>query len=135
MAYLAIAVSLAATFALATVGGILLHHAASTQRQTLRTQTLSAVAFQLQNLFEQADAAKAVSPSLATQHLQALADARAAFANVKVHDGSEAARLQSAYTAYVRDATQRLPTPPAGAAAPPPRHGRWCRRHRAASRP
>ena len=106
MAYLAIAVSLAAAFALATVGGILLHHSANTQRQTLRTQTLSADAFQLQNLFEQADAAQAVSVSLATQHLQALADARAAFENVKAHDGSEAARLQSAYTAYVRDATQ-----------------------------
>ena len=106
LAYVAIAASLGATFALATVGGILLHHSAVTQRQTLRTQTLSTDAFRLQNLFEQADAAKAVSPSLAAQHLQAMADARAAFANVKAHDGSEAARLRPAYTAYLRDATQ-----------------------------
>ncbi|HKI92578.1 MAG TPA: HAMP domain-containing sensor histidine kinase [Gaiellaceae bacterium] len=105
LAYLAIAVSLAAAIALAAVGGIFLHHSAGMQRQTLRTETLSTVAFQLQNVFEEANAARAVTAPLVAQHRQALADARAAFSNLKANDSAEAARLRAAYTAYLHNAT------------------------------
>jgi signal transduction histidine kinase len=79
LAYVLITVALVLTFGAGTVSGFRLHHTASVERQTIRTQ------------------------SLETEVLEHdLAGVRAAFANLGKNDANEAARLQSGYVAYLR---------------------------------
>jgi signal transduction histidine kinase len=80
LAYVLISVALVLTFGLGTLSGFRLHHTASVERQTVRTQTLET------HLLE-----------------QSLAGVRTAYADIAKQNPSEAARLRPAYLAYLRD--------------------------------
>jgi signal transduction histidine kinase len=83
LAYTLISVVLLFTFGAVTLGGFRLHHAASIERQTIRTQELQTAVLERRS-----------------------AEAAAAFHNVAIHDGGEARRLDAAYTAFLRTPTK-----------------------------
>src|SRR5579885_1296051 len=85
LAYLLITLTLLLTFGLGVLSGFRVHHTASIERQTIRTQ------------------------SLETHVLEHdLASVRSAFANLTRTEAGEAARLRPSYLAYLRDpATSR----------------------------
>lgn len=80
LAYLLIAATVVAAFALGVLTGFRLHHTASIERQTIRTQTLETRVLERDP-----------------------AGVRAAFANLVKTEPSEAARLRPAYLAYLHD--------------------------------
>jgi signal transduction histidine kinase len=79
LTYALISAALVLTFAAATVGGFRLHHAASIERQTIRTQELQTTVLEGKR-----------------------ADVAAAFHNLAAHDRGEARRLDAAYVAFLR---------------------------------
>jgi len=80
LAYVLISVTLLLTFGLGTLSGFRVHHTASIERQTIRTQALE------------------------TQVLERdLPAVRSAYANIAKNDAGEGARLRPAYSAYLRD--------------------------------
>ena len=86
LAYVLIAVALLSTFGLATLSGFRLHHTASIERQTIRTQ------------------------SLETHVLEGdLPGVRSAYADIVTQNPDEAARLKPAYLAYERDPASSRP--------------------------
>jgi signal transduction histidine kinase len=79
LAYALISAALIFSFAAATLGGFRLHHAASIERQTIRTQELQTAVLERNR-----------------------SNIVAAFANVATHDASEGRRLQTSYAAFLR---------------------------------
>jgi signal transduction histidine kinase len=86
-------VALAVTVAAATLGGFRLHHAVQIERQTMRTQQLGQIAFELADDFTPA------SGSL--RRLQS------AFAAVAAHNPDEADRLRTPYLSFVVDRSRQ----------------------------
>src|SRR5579863_477844 len=78
LAYALISAALIFSFAAATLGGFRLHHAASIERQTIRTQELQTAVLERNR-----------------------SNVVAAFANVATHDASEGRRLQTSYAAFL----------------------------------
>ncbi|MFL5913748.1 MAG: sensor histidine kinase [Gaiellaceae bacterium] len=78
LTYALISAALLLTFATATIGGFRLHHAAATERQTIRTQEFQTAVLEGRR-----------------------ADVAAAFHNLAAHDRSEARRLDAAYVAFL----------------------------------
>jgi signal transduction histidine kinase len=105
LAYLLIALALAATVVGATVAGFRLHHAVLIERQTLRIQAFAQKTLELQNIALAAQAQMRVSPALAAKRKSAVADVDATFASVQAHDPAEGARLETAYHVYVARST------------------------------
>jgi signal transduction histidine kinase len=106
VAYVLVALSMTVTVGAATVGGFYLHHAADIERQTLRTQRLGGLAFQLQEFLSRAEVERGVSTRLAHERAQTLAAADAAFGLIGKHDPDEGNRIRSPYLAYARGATR-----------------------------
>ena len=102
LAYVLVALSMAATVGAAIVGGLYLHHAADLERQTLRTQRLGGAAFRLQDFLSRAQAEQAVSTQLARERGEAVAAVQYAFQQIRKHDRDEGNRLQPSYVAYLR---------------------------------
>jgi signal transduction histidine kinase len=102
LAYVLVAVSMAAVVGSGIAGGLLLHHAADLERQTQRTQGLGSVAFQLQDSLLRAHTENAVGERLAADRARALAAAEAAFQLIRAHDRNESDRLQASYAGYLR---------------------------------
>jgi signal transduction histidine kinase len=78
LAYAFISAALLLTFAAVALGAFRLHHAASTERQTIRTQELQTTVLEGNR-----------------------SDVVAAFRNVAAHDAGEGQRLDAAYVAYL----------------------------------
>ena len=106
LAYLLVALSMAVTVGAATTGGFYLHHAADIERQTLRTQRLGGLAFQLHELLSRAELERGVSARLAGESAETLASADAAFRLIGQHDRDEGDRIRSPYVAYARGSTR-----------------------------
>ena len=102
LAYVLVALSMAATVGAAVVGGFYLHHAADLERQTLRTQRLGGAAFWLQDFLSRAQAEQGVSAQLAGERGEAVAAVQYAFQQIRKHDRDEGNRLEPSYVAYVR---------------------------------
>jgi signal transduction histidine kinase len=103
----------------ATTGGFLLHRAAVIERQTLRTQQLGGLVFQLQDISSQAQAAGGVAPALAADRVRALAAADAAFQLIQAHDRATSERIRASYVAYTRGSTRAFDQAAAGNGAVP----------------
>lgn len=101
LAYLMIALALAATAGATTLAGFRLHHAVIVERQTLRTQEFAQKALELQNIALAAQAQMRVTPALAAKQRRAIEDANAALGSLRRHDAAEGARLEGAYRVYV----------------------------------
>jgi signal transduction histidine kinase len=80
LAYVLITVTLLLSLGLGALGGFRVHHTASIERQTIRTQSLETYVLE-----------------------RNLAGVRSAYANVARNDAGEAARLRPAYVTYLRD--------------------------------
>jgi signal transduction histidine kinase len=119
LAYVLVAASLVVVVGASIEGGILLHRAAELQRQTLRTQSLGAVAFRLQNFVSRAQTEGGVSAALAAERKRTLDDAQAAFARIDAHNRDESARIRDSYVAYVRDSTRAFGAATAGKGSVP----------------
>ncbi|HEX5245644.1 MAG TPA: ATP-binding protein [Gaiellaceae bacterium] len=83
LAYTLISAVLLLTFGAVTLGSFRLHHAASVERQTIRTQELQTAVLEGRS-----------------------AEVAAAFHNVAIHDRGEARRLDAAYLAFLRTPTK-----------------------------
>ncbi len=101
LAYLLIALALAATVGATTLAGFRLHHAVIVERQTLRTQEFAQRTLELQNIALAAEAQMRVTPALAAKQRRAVEDANAAFDNLRLHDAAEGARLEGVYRLYI----------------------------------
>ena len=88
----------------ATAGGFRLHRAAEIERQTLRTQQLGGLAFQLQDFTSRAEMGNA-DKALIAARVRALRAANAALLSVQTHDSAAGERIRPAYAAYVRGST------------------------------
>jgi hypothetical protein len=99
------AVAVVVAAAAATLGGILLRHAANVERQALRTQELASVVVQLQG-FSLRLGVEGATPQLKAARAQALDASEAAFDSVRAHDRHEAERLGAVYRAYVDGSTR-----------------------------
>ena len=101
------ACSLGAAVACATLGGVLLHHAAGVERQALRTQELSGAVSGLQDFPAQVEA-RGATKQLAARRQEALDTANRLFRNVRAFDRAESDRIRAAYLAYVRGSTREF---------------------------
>ena len=103
--YVLAAASLLAAVGAATVGGILLRHAANVERQALRTQELAGATAELQSISLRVEA-EGTTTTLVTGRERARAVANAAFRAVRARDRGEGDRLRRAYLAYVGESTR-----------------------------
>jgi signal transduction histidine kinase len=92
--------------AAATAGGCLLHRAAVIERQTLRTQDLGRLVYQLQDISSQAQTASGATAALADDRARALAAADTVFQLIRAHDGATSERIRASYVAYIRGSTR-----------------------------
>jgi signal transduction histidine kinase len=105
LGYALVALSLAVVVGSATAGGFLLHRSAALERQTLRTQMLGGLAFQVQDFVSRAQTEQAATEGLAAGHASAVAAANTAFLNLEAHDPDAAARIHAPLVAYLRSST------------------------------
>jgi signal transduction histidine kinase len=92
VAYVLITTAMTVTIGAAAAAGVLLHHSAAVERQSLRTQALGGAAFQVR---------------FARDTAAALADADAAFARLRKYDPRETERIAPAYAAFRATRTDR----------------------------
>jgi signal transduction histidine kinase len=89
-----------------TAGGFLLHRAAVIEGQTLRTQQLGGLVFQLQDISSQAQTASGTTAALVADRARALAAADKAFRLIQAQDRATSERIRASYVAYVRGSTR-----------------------------
>jgi len=79
-----------------------LHRSADIERQTLRTQQLGGLAFQLKDFNSRAEIGKTPSAGLVAGRTRVLDAANAKLELIRKHDADEGDRLQGPYGSYVR---------------------------------
>jgi signal transduction histidine kinase len=106
LGYGLVALSLAVVVGSATAGGFMLHRSATIERQTLRTQMLGGLAFQLQDFVSRAQTDQIATGGIVEGHARALAQTHAAFDRVAKYDAAAAARIHGPFVAYLRGSTR-----------------------------
>jgi signal transduction histidine kinase len=105
LGYVLVALSLAVVVGTATAGGFQLHRSADLERQTLRTQMLGGLVFQVQDFVSRAQTDQAAIEGLAAGHARAVAAANRAFLVLKAHDPNAAGRIRAPFVVYLRGST------------------------------
>jgi signal transduction histidine kinase len=105
LGYALVALALVLVVGFATAGAFLLHRSATVERQTLRTQMLGGLTFQLQDFVSRAQTDQAATTSLAAGHAHALAAAKTAFLRLKAHDAAAASRIHAPFVAYLHSSS------------------------------
>jgi signal transduction histidine kinase len=105
LGYALVALALVLVVGFATAGALLLHRSATIERQTLRTQMLGGLTFQLQDFVSRAQTDQAATASLAAGHARALAAAKTSFLRLMAHDARAAARIHAPFVAYLRSSS------------------------------
>jgi signal transduction histidine kinase len=103
-----VALSMALLIGSTVAGGVLLHHAAVIERQSLRMQRLGSAAFQLQDVVSRVESNGGLTPALAAEQERTSQTLTAAFQRVRAHDTDAGKRLSASYAAYERSAARAL---------------------------
>jgi signal transduction histidine kinase len=75
------------------------------ERQTLRTQMLGGLAFQLQDFVSRSQTDQVANAGIADGHAHVLAQTKVAFDRMAKHDAAAAARIHGPFVAYLRGST------------------------------